>query len=42
MEVLEVIDGDEVALEFQGELDPCVVKPVDGPDFLGVVMPMRI
>lgn len=42
MEVLEVVDGDEVALEFQGELDPCVVKPVDGPDFLGVVMPMRI
>ncbi len=42
MEVLEVIDGDEVYLEFQGELDPCVVKPVDGPDFLGVVMPMRI
>ena len=42
MEVLEVIDGDEVALEFQGELDPCVCKPVDGPDFLGVVMPMRI
>lgn len=42
MEVLEVVDGDEVALEFQGELDPCVCKPVDGPDFLGVVMPMRI
>lgn len=42
MEVLDAIAGDEVALEFQGELDPCVVKPVDGPDFLGVVMPMRI
>ena len=42
MEVLEVVDTDQVALEFQGELDPCVVKPVDGPDFLGVVMPMRI
>jgi DNA polymerase-3 subunit beta len=42
MEVLEVIDSDRVCLEFQGELDPCVVKPVDGPDFLGVVMPMRI
>lgn len=42
IEVLEAIDTDEVRLEFQGELDPCVVKPVDGPDFLGVVMPMRI
>ena len=42
IEILEVIDGPEVALEFQGELDPCVIKPVDGPDLLGVVMPMRI
>lgn len=42
LEVLDVIDTEDVRLEFQGELDPCVVKPVDGPDFLGVVMPMRI
>lgn len=42
IEILEVIDGDQIALEFQGELDPCVIKPVDGPDLLGVVMPMRI
>ena len=42
IEVLEVIDTDDIRLEFKGELDPCVTKPVDGPDFLGVVMPMRI
>ncbi len=42
LEILDVIDGEQVALEFQGELDPCVIKPVDGPDLLGVVMPMRI
>lgn len=42
LEVLDVVNTNEVRLEFQGELDPCVVKPVDGPDFLGVVMPMRI
>lgn len=42
IEILEVIDGVEAGLEFQGELDPCVVRPVDGPDLLGVVMPMRI
>ncbi len=34
-------------LDFQGELDPCVLRPagVDGqpaPEFLAVVMPMRI
>lgn len=29
-------------MDFQGELDPCVLRPVDGPEYLGVVMPMRI
>ena len=38
----EACDGEKVRLEFQGELDPCVIRPVDGPDFLAVVMPMRI
>ena len=42
IEVLEVIDTPKVYLEFQNELDPCVIRPVEGADFLGVVMPMRI
>lgn len=42
IEVLEAIDTAKVHLDFQGELDPCVVRPVEGPDYLGVVMPMRI
>ena len=31
-----------VRLELNGELDPGVIRPVDGEDYLGVVMPMRI
>ncbi len=42
IEVLEVMDTKQVYMDFQGELDPCVLRPVDGPDYLGVVMPMRI
>ena len=42
IEVLEVMDTKQVHLDFQGELDPCVLRPVEGPDYLGVVMPMRI
>jgi DNA polymerase III subunit beta len=42
IEVLEAIDTAKIHLDFQGELDPCVVRPVEGPDYLGVVMPMRI
>jgi DNA polymerase-3 subunit beta len=43
--MIEVIDATEataIRLEFQGELDPCVIKPTEGQDYLGVVMPMRI
>ncbi len=42
MDAIEAVDTDEVALELTGELDPCVVRPVDGPDYLAVVMPMRL
>ncbi len=42
IEVLEAIDSAQIRLQFQGELDPCVLRPVDGLDYLGVVMPMRI
>lgn len=43
LDVLGALSEDEVALELSGELDPGVIKPVgDGPDFVGVVMPMRI
>lgn len=42
IEGIEAVDTDKVRLEFQGDLDPCVLRPVDGPDFLAVVMPMRI
>jgi DNA polymerase III subunit beta len=42
IEVLEAMDTKLVHLDFQGELDPCVLRPFEGPDYLGVVMPMRI
>lgn len=41
IEVLEVMDTKQVHLDFQGELDPCVLRPFEGPDYLSVVMPMR-
>lgn len=42
LDVIEAMATKQVQLRFRGELDPCVVSPVDGPDYLGVVMPMRI
>ena len=42
VDALARIDGDEVFLELNEELDPCVIKPVDSENFLGVVMPLRL
>jgi len=42
LDVLAAMTTAKVSLEFRGDLDPCVLRPVDGPDYLGVVMPMRI
>ncbi len=42
IDALARIDGDEVFLEFNEELDPCVLKPVDSENFVGVVMPLRL
>jgi DNA polymerase-3 subunit beta len=42
LDVLGALDEDEIELGFGGELDPAVVRPVGGRQFLAVVMPMRI
>lgn len=42
IELLSEMEGDEVKLELNGELDPGLVRPADGKNYLGVVMPMRI
>ena len=47
LDALGAVDADRIYLDFQGELDPCVLRPApddegNTPDFLAVVMPMRI
>ena len=47
IEALGAVSAERIYLDFQGELDPCVLRPAPGddghaPDFLAVVMPMRI
>lgn len=42
VDALARIDGDEVFVEFNEELDPCVLRPVESENFLGVVMPLRL
>jgi len=42
IDLLSEIETSEVRLELSGELDPGVVRPADGSDYVGVVMPMRL
>ena len=42
IDLLSEIEGPEIRLELSGELDPGVVRPADGSDYVGVVMPMRL
>lgn len=42
IELLGQVLADDVELLLSGELDPVLVRPAADPDYLGVVMPMRI
>jgi DNA polymerase-3 subunit beta len=42
IDLLSEIETTEVRLELSGELDPGVVRPADGSDYVGVIMPMRL
>ncbi len=42
VELLTQMTSDQVTLALGGELDPGLIRPLTGDDYLGVVMPMRI
>ncbi len=41
-DLLMQMTTEQIRLELSGELDPGVVRPAEGNDYLGVIMPMRI
>lgn len=41
LDVLKVIESDKVSLEFSGPLGPGVIKPLDGSDYIYIIMPIR-
>ena len=40
--ILFEMSSDQVTVALGGELDPGLIRPFTGDDYLGVVMPMRI
>jgi len=42
LDVLNVLDSEGVRFELTGSLNPGLIRPVDGSDYLYVIMPMQI
>jgi DNA polymerase-3 subunit beta len=42
LELLGQMTSDGIRIELAGDLDPILVRPIGDPDYLGVIMPMRI
>lgn len=42
LDVLAVLDTETVFIEMSEPLNPAIVRPVEGPDFLMVIMPMQM
>ncbi len=40
-DVLKVIDTDKISLEFSGPVNPGIIRPVNGADYLYIIMPIR-
>ena len=42
IDVLKVIDNDEIRLEFNTGITPCLVKPIEGEEFVYLILPVRL
>ncbi len=41
IEALHALSSDQVSLNFNGKLEPCVLKSQDDPDYLHLIMPLK-
>ncbi len=42
MDSLMVLESDEIIYEFNNELSPVIVRSNSEPDFLGIIMPLKL
>ena len=42
LDVMKVIEDEEVVMEFNTNVTPCLVKPEEGSDFEFLILPVRI
>jgi DNA polymerase-3 subunit beta len=42
IDILKVVDDDEIELRFQTNVSPCTIRPIEGEDYLYLVLPVRV
>ncbi len=42
IDALKVIDDEEIVMEFGSNVNPCLIKPIEGDQFLYLILPVRI
>ena len=41
-DAVKVIDDEFINLYFNSKIDPCIIKPLSGDDYLYLILPLRI
>ncbi|MDR1599483.1 MAG: DNA polymerase III subunit beta [Oscillospiraceae bacterium] len=41
-DILKAIDDEEIEMRFQTNVSPCILKPLEGEDYLYLVLPIRV
>lgn len=42
LDVLKVLDDEEISIEFNTSISPCLIKPVEGDEYVYLILPVRI
>ena len=42
LDVLKVLDDEEISIEFNTSVSPCLIKPVEGDEYVYLILPVRI
>lgn len=42
LDVLKIVSDEEISMEFNNSISPCILKPVEGDHYLYLVLPVRI
>lgn len=42
LEGIKNIDSEKLSIEFGGPMNPCIIKPISGPEYIYLILPVRL